>query len=565
MVPQAYSRILGTTPTNPVQIEQGLIAGIYNEDRSVRLFAGVPYAAPPTGPLRWSKPQPPEAWPDVRQADNFSAIAMQLRAPEFFWRLVKSPFTAEYTVGIQEPMSEDCLYLNIWTAATSAQEKRPVIVYIHGGGFLTGSGSVPIYDGEETARKGAVMVTINYRLGVFGFLAHPELSAESESGTSGNYGLMDQIAALAWVRRNIAAFGGDPSNITVAGQSAGAMSVNALLVSPLAEGLFQQAIAESGGLFSDLSFPPILTLADAEQQGLEFAQALKAESLDELRKLSPLRLTLPFGVKPVVFAPIIDGYLLPEPILERFKAGKQHPVPVLIGSNQEEGEAILFGSEKVAKFAGKIMSKFIEKEDDKKDGFEKDDIVEDDVEKEVGKKEAGKKDGSKKDDWFLSVIPVENEQIAKRSERSIVRDQQFGWNMNRWASLAAKTGHSDVYYYFFDRVPPNSSFGAFHTAEVEYAYSNLKFSTIEWEPADYELSETMADYWLNFARTGDPNGPGLPHWQTYQTSIDQVMELGDHVGMISVPHLEDYRYFDSLDPADERPADDHPVDERPVD
>lgn len=520
MIPRTPSRILGTVPTNPVHVEQGLITGIFNSDLSVRLFAGIPYAEPPVGPLRWKAPQRPLAWTGILKANHFPAIAMQLRAPELLWRLVDSPFTAEYTVNIHEPMSEDCLYLNIWTAAHDDQEKRPVIVYIHGGGFLTGSGSVLIYDGEETARKGAVVVTINYRLGTFGFLAHPELSKESEHGVSGNYGLMDQVAALEWVRRNIAAFGGDPTNITVAGQSAGAMSVNVLLVSPLAEGLFHRAIAESGGLFSDLSFPPVMTLAEAEQQGLEFAKALKAENLSDLRKIPALRLTLPFGVKPVVFAPIVDGYLLPDPVIARFKAGKQHPVPVLVGSNREEGEAILFGSQKVAKFAGKIMSKY----------------------------------GEREDDWFLSVIPVVNEQIARRSHRSIVRDQQFGWNMYRWASLSAQTGQADVYYYHFDRVPPNSVFGAFHTAEVEYAYSNLKFSAVNWEPADHSLSDTMASYWLNFARNGNPNGPDLPLWTPCQAAVGQVMELGDHIGMIEIPHLDDYHYFDSLDQADGRSA-----------
>jgi para-nitrobenzyl esterase len=416
---------------------------------------------------------------------------------------------------MQEPMSEDCLYLNVWTAAHSAREKRPVIVYIHGGGFLTGSGSVAIYDGEETAKKGAVMVTLNYRLGVFGFLSHPELTSESDTKASGNYGLMDQIAALVWIRRNIAAFGGDPGNVTLAGQSAGAMSINVLLASPLTKGLFHQVIAESGALFSDLAYPPILSLTDAEQQGLEFAQSRKVDNLEQLRKMPAAKLTLPFGAKPCLFAPIVDGYLLPNPVVALYQAGKQHPVPILIGSNANEGEALLFGSQRVAKFVGKIMSKYGEK-----------------------------------DDWFLSVIPVESDQAVQQSERSIVREQQLGWSMHTWARLAAETGQSAIYYYYFDRVPPGSAFGSFHTAEVEYAYSNLKRSTIKWEPVDVALSGLMSSYWLNFARQGDPNGTGLPRWLPCPKSADEVMELGEQTGMISVPRLDAYRFFDTLDRSD---------------
>ena len=258
-----------------VVIESGIISGIAGTDSSVKIFKGIPFARPPVGDLRWKPPVPPEHWEGIRKCDTFPASAMQAKpAPFAMW--------SKEFMAPEEPLSEDCLYLNVWTAARYQQDKLPVIVWIHGGAFTGGSGSVPLYDGEEMAKKGVVYITINYRLGIFGFLAHPELSKESPDKVSGNYGILDQIAALQWVKKNATAFGGDTARITIAGQSAGSISVNALMVSPLAKGLFHRVIAQSGGMFSS-SFST--NLADAEKSGNDLLNQLKVKSISELRSM----------------------------------------------------------------------------------------------------------------------------------------------------------------------------------------------------------------------------------------------------------------------------------------
>jgi para-nitrobenzyl esterase len=268
-------------------------------DGTVKIFKGIPYAAPPLGELRWKAPMPVPHWEGIRKCGIFPASAMQGKpAPILMW-------SREF-MAPEEPLSEDCLYLNLWTAATTIGEKRPVIVWIHGGAFIGGSGSVPLYDGEEMAKKGVVFITINYRLGIFGFLAHPELSKESPYRVSGNYGILDQIAALQWIRNNVAAFGGDPGRVTIAGQSAGAFSVNALMVSPLAKGLFHRAIGQSGGMFSsDMGI--VTNLENAELAGLKISEILKVVTISELRALSAEQL-----LKEETIGVNIDGYVVPQ-------------------------------------------------------------------------------------------------------------------------------------------------------------------------------------------------------------------------------------------------------------
>jgi para-nitrobenzyl esterase len=506
--------------TAPIQSKNGLVTGVYNSDKSVAVFAGIPYAAPPVGELRWKPPQPVVSWTGIRKADHFSANAIQMRTPALVFKFIGLPFTQEFLVDLDEPFSEDCLYLNIWTDARALdegrQEPRPVLVYLHGGGFTIGSGSIPIYDGEEMAKKGVVMVTLNYRLGVLGFLATAELTRESARDASGNYGLMDQIAAIAWVKDNIAAFGGDPQNITVAGQSAGSMSLNILTASPLAKDLFQRGIAESGARFnasiSGDNGRKTRTRAEAEAVGATFLARKNVSSIEELRKL-PIDKLQSFA--DLVWAnqndgPIVDGYVLPDSVDHIYAEGKQNDVPVLGGSNANEGSLMtstLSPKEYVA----------------------------------ASKRLYGSKAGS-----YLKLFPASTKEEARASQIRTFTVKEMGWPMQTWARLQSKTGKTSFYLYYFDRVPSGSKYGAFHTAEVPYAYGNLKAFNIDREDLDVKLSSKMASYWANFVKTGDPNGPGLPVWLDYRTAPGQALELGNSVGMIPLPDQAAYEFFDGV-------------------
>ncbi len=473
--------------SDALQIESGLISGTKDSKSEVVSFKGIPFAAPPVGDLRWKAPQSAKSWNGVKECKTFSASAMQgTPAPFSMW-------TAEF-IAPAEPLSEDCLYLNVWSAAKSSSEKRPVIVFIHGGAFTSGSGSVPVYDGTAMAQKGIVFVTINYRVGIFGFFSHPELSKESASKTSGNYGLLDQIEALKWVKKNIAAFGGDPNRVAIAGQSAGAFSVNYLVASPLAKGLFQRAIAESGG--SILPTNPLAgtqNLKDAEQRGIEFAHSLKAVSIADLRSKSAQEL---MAVRTMT-SPIVDGYVIPEPVYKIFFAGKQNDVPVLMGWNANEGN-----------FGGQLLNA------------------------EKFKQQAKEKYGEKADE-FLKLFPSETDAEAEQSQLTLSGLQTFGVQAYAWMNLQNKTGKSSVFMYHFERAVPyredQKPFGAFHTGEVPYAYNNLHMSNRPWQQTDYQLAETMSAYWANFAANGNPNGTGLPKWTACSTKNPIVMTLGEKV------------------------------------
>lgn len=318
--------------TQPISSEKlktsnGFISGIKSTDDSVTIFKGIPFATPPVGDLRWKDAQPVKIWEGIRKCDQFGPNAMQVKPVPF------DVYTEEFLIPLNSKISEDCLYLNVWTSAKQSNEKRPVIVFIHGGAFIVGSGSVPIYDGEAMAKKGVVFVTINYRLGVFGFYAHPELSAESPYKTSGNYGILDQIAALQWVNNNIAAFGGDPDNVTIAGQSAGAISVNVLQVSNASQGLFHKMIAESGAGVVEGRFGGTVTLDSAEQMGAALAKSVNANSLKELRAMKAETLMDAHKGMGIV---IVDGYVLQEPIPATFASNKYNNLPLLTGYNEDE-------------------------------------------------------------------------------------------------------------------------------------------------------------------------------------------------------------------------------------
>lgn len=461
-----------------VKVEGGMIAGAMNATGDIHAFKGIPFAAPPVGGLRWKAPQPVRPWTGVKNCVAFGASPMQGSPAPF------SMWSEEFLIR-KEPIGEDCLYLNVWTGAAAPTEKRPVLVWIYGGGFASGGGNVPIYDGEAMAKKGVLFVSINYRVGIFGFFAHPELTKESAHGASGNYGLMDQIAALQWVRKNIAAFGGDPANVTIAGQSAGSMSVNCLVASPLAKGLFHRAIGESGAMFTNENS----VLTNAEEDGVQVMNKLKAASLKDLRAMSADQL---FRGGQGNWRPIIDGYVLPEPIVSIFKAGKENRADLLTGWNQDEG--FLFGPMKNA---------------------------------EEFKNEAAQKYGTDAA-AFLKLYPAGTDTEAARSQLDFSRDMIFGVQNYEWANIQSEQGMK-VYVYRFTRKPPATGeyvkYGAFHTGEVPYAYDNLAFVRRPWEPVDHELASRMSSYWVNFATSGDPNGAGLPVWDRYTVVDKRIMIL----------------------------------------
>lgn len=473
-----------------VRIEGGFISGTLNKQGGIHSFKGIPFAAPPVGDLRWKAPQPVKPWTGVRACDAFGPSPMQGNPAPF------GPWSAEYLIP-KEPISEDCLYLNVWTGAKSTSEKRPVLVWIYGGGFNSGGSGCAIYDGEATAQKGIVFVSINYRVGPFGFFAHPELTKESGKSASGNYGLMDQVAALQWVQKNISAFGGDPTNVTIAGQSAGSMSVNCMVATPLAKGLFKKAIAESGAGFAR----PYPSLQQAEETGLKMAQSLGATSLADLRAKPADELLK----KAQGRGPIIDGYVLPESIADIFAANKQNDVTLLTGWNEDEGLA--FGPMKNA----------------------------DDYQKQIQQQYGAKADK------FLKFYPGNTDAQAATSQRNLSRDMIFGAQNYTWANIQSQKGKNVYVYRFTRKIPATgeyANYGAFHTGEVPYAYDNLRFIDKSLRPlnaVDQELARTISGYWANFIKTGNPNGRGLLQWPGYSTNTKQIIVFGDQTMATSLP------------------------------
>ncbi|HEX2533178.1 MAG TPA: carboxylesterase family protein [Chitinophagaceae bacterium] len=469
-----------------VQVEEGQLRGTTEKD--INVYKGIPFAAPPLGALRWKEPQPAAAWTGVRDATRFGPSPMQGKPAPF------SMWTSEFLIP-EAPISEDCLYLNVWSGARPGGEKLPVLVWIYGGGFVSGGSAVPIYDGAVLAAKGIVVVSINYRVGVFGFLAHPELTKESGRNASGNYGLMDQIAALRWIRENIAAFGGDPERVTIAGQSAGSMSVNCLVASPQAKGLFRRAIAQSGANFSR----GMMSLGQAEVQGAAFAKTINAASLADLRTLPAEELLQKGGN--AGRGPVVDGYILPATVAQLFEQKKQNSVALLTGWNEDEG--LLFGPLRQA------------------DAY-------------ISHLEETYKDLALA---LFSYYPGTSDAEAAASQLKLSRDMLFGAQNFAWANKQALLG--PVYVYRFTRKVPATGeyvkYGAFHTGEVPYAFNNLKFVQRSWKPVDEQLAQTMSDYWVNFVKTGNPNGAGLPAWPAYTLLKKEIQFLGETVRSGRIP------------------------------
>ncbi len=483
-------------PPEQVRTEQGIVQGTLSD--GLRVFKGVPFAAPPVGDLRWKAPQPPEKWDGIYEATKFAPGPIQGGNPP-------------------AGKSEDCLYLNIWTPAQSASEGLPVMVWIHGGGFSFGSTAEGWFDGAKLASKGVVLVTIAYRVGQLAFLAHPELSAENPEGVSGNYGLLDQIAALEWLQNNIEAFGGDPENVTIFGESAGGISVSMLCASPLAEGLFHNAISQSGGSFGPTrptTYPGenLKTLAQAEAEGLVFAEKAGVSSLAELRKIPADSLPMGWGMGSAW--PIVDGYVIPDNQYLLYEKGQFNDVNILVGYNSDEGLSFTWE---------KSPEKFIEA-----------------VEKRYGKFS----------DTLLSVYPV-GENSIPRSARNLSRDAAFGWHTWVWANLQADAGVSNVFFYCFDQHPefpedsPQHDHGSPHGQDILYVFQHLDPSNPNTSESDLAISDAMGTYWTNFAKTGDPNGEGVPEWPSYSTDNPVVMHFSQTPAVGEVPDIESMKVLDS--------------------
>jgi para-nitrobenzyl esterase len=486
-----------------VNIDGGTVSGVPSETPGVLVFKGLPYGAPPIGNLRWRPPQPVVPWQGVRTADTFGANCPQIpmRTNSLFY------------AGAQhsDKTSEDCLFLNVWTAAQSPKERRPVLLWIHDGGYMYGDGSKPVYNGEALSKKGLLVVTINYRLSILAALAHPELSQESEHRVSGNYGFLDMVASIKWTRRNIAAFGGDPDRITIYGESVGSRAVSALSVSPLVKGDIRGVIA-GDTLFTSL-YSPIVRLAEAERLGVGFEQAVGAKSISDLRNMSPDVLIAAYNKyqtqagKWIEF--IVDDWALLEDAVAAETSGTESRIPILTGTTANLADSL---------FSPISLNKYLE----------------------VSRKSYGPMA-----DRFLALYPPGNSDAeATAADFSSMADKATFMH-HRWAQAHAKNGNRAYVYYFTETVPipPGAELnffntplpkkiGAYHTGEIAYAFDSLAKLNPPWRPADYRLADIMSSYWVNFLTNGDPNGPGLPKWPVYSDVAKPVIELGDPVRAI---------------------------------
>jgi para-nitrobenzyl esterase len=491
--------------TSEVKTPDGVLEGVISADGKVRTFKGIPYAAPPVGPLRWRAPQPPMSWSGVRKAEAYGPRCMQGRIYDDMVFHDAGP-------------SEDCLQLNLWMPATPAAAPLPVMFWIHGGGFAAGASSEPRQDGGNLSKRGVVVVSLNYRLGIFGFFSHPALAAESEHGSAGNYGLLDQVAALQWVKKNIALFGGDPSNVTIFGESAGSSSVSGLVASPLAKGLFQRAIGESGSFLNERR--PLKSLAESEDAGRRFAEtSLGAATLEALRaKPAAQVLEAALAKGAMRFSPTIDGYFLPKDVPSLYADGVQSHVPLLAGWNADEGSyRTIFGKEEPtpAAWAAKARELFGDQAE-----------------------------------AFLKLYPAQTDAQAKRAAQDLAGDQFTAGSTWKWLEMQCATGKSPVYRFHFEQAPPapagtppsTPSRGAYHSSEIEFVFGVLASKDLPWRPVDYKVSELMSAYWSNFAKTGNPNGAGLPEWPVYQSS-DGFKTMHFNAASQAAPDRQRERYL----------------------
>ncbi|MFC4121489.1 carboxylesterase/lipase family protein [Nonomuraea zeae] len=527
---------------HPVETESGLVEGVPGRDPSVTVFRGVPYAAPPVGESRWRPPRPAPPWPGVRRAATFGPMCPQ------------APDGGAGGAGL--PMSEDCLYLNVWTRAAGAGERRPVLVWIHGGGFRTGTGASPRYDGESLARAGLVVITFNYRLGALGFLATPELSEESGHRASGNYGLLDCLAVLRWVRRNVSGFGGDPGRVTIAGQSAGAGTVNFLAMSPLAAGLFHRAVAQSHARHCrdpELRYlaTSYRTLAEAELAGARYARERGAPTPALLRSLPWQRLVdgddaVDAAVetcgpaKPPLFRPVVDGRVIPAGYEETYAEGRQNAVCYLAGNNLDESGAVPESMFTAYRAAGtKTWRPGMPPVHVTLDGY-----------LAAARRRFGALAGE-----FLRLYPAGTDDEAARAHCASVRDNARVSTF-LWAADWSRRARRPVYTYFWTHAAPargQDPRRAAHGSEIEFVFGNVGGAPegggpgdggpgdggpgdggAGWTGGDRRIAEIMSAYWANYSATGDPNGPGLPRWPAFSPDSATVMELGGGFGPIPV-------------------------------
>jgi para-nitrobenzyl esterase len=475
----------------------------------VAAFKGIPFAAPPTGALRWRKPQPAASWQGVRAASEFAPSCMQ---DPMMLQIQQAPPAA----------SEDCLYLNVWTRAANARERLPVMVWIYGGGFAIGTTAAPVYDGARLTEKGVVVVSVPYRVGAFGFLAHPELSRESGKG-SGNYGVQDMIAGLQWVKDNVAAFGGDPGNVTIFGESAGGIAVSMLAASPYAKGLFHKVISESGGSFAPSRSAAeggqlVPTLATAEAAGQELLGKLGAASIAAARALPAEKILAAQGAGLASgFWPVDDGDVLPGDQYVLYGAGRFNDTPVLIGTNSDEGALFIQGGVTSAAFEQQIRAGYGEHAD-----------------------------------ALLAVYSHATDAQALESAQDVFRDSAFAWPTWAWARLQSANGKGAAYVYYFDHRTPQKPNGAWHADEIPYVFRNLGRgfaapgvpAEAASSPADVAMSELVSTYFTNFAKTGNPNGAGLPQWPAFSERSQQVMFLDSKSSARPVPNVPQLTAFE---------------------
>jgi para-nitrobenzyl esterase len=473
-----------------VRVTGGLVEGTTSADGKVEIFKGLPYAAPPVGELRWKEPQPVKAWEGVKKAAEFGPRCMQGRIYEDMVFRDAGP-------------SEDCLYLNVWAPKVEGGAKLPVMVWIYGGGFQAGATSEPRQDGERLAHKGVIVVSMNYRLGIFGFYSHPDLTAESTHFASGNYGLLDQAAALKWVHENIAAFGGDPKKVTIFGESAGSFAVSALMASPVSKDFVHAAIGESGAFFGKTLGAK--RLAESQKRDAVFAEQLGMPSIKELRAVDAERL-LNAALKAKGedrFSPNIDGYFMPDSAYEIYAKGKQAHNPLLAGSNRDEGNYHgFFGDAPVSKenYSAKMRTRFGESTAE-----------------------------------AMKLFPGDSDEQIRSSAGLLASTDFIAYGTWKWIEMHLKTGEAPVFRYEFDQAPRGGDGNdgdkvgvfAYHSAEIEFVFGMLDSKkAITWGPEDYKLSELVGTYWTNFAKTGNPNGAGAPEWPRYEKNGDyQVMHL----------------------------------------
>jgi para-nitrobenzyl esterase len=498
LAPLAFSQI------QTAKVTGGEVQGVVTD--GISIFKGIPFAAPPVGDLRWKAPAPVQAWTGIRKADAFGPACMQ----------------AAGAMGNTAPVSEDCLYLNAWTPAKKPGEKIPVIVWIYGGGFSGGSTSTPMYDGTGFAKKGVVLVSVAYRVGPFGFLAHPELSRESGKG-SGNYGLEDMIAGLRWVKENIARFGGDPTKVTIFGHSAGGMAVNMLAASPVTKGLFERVICMSGGSFAPLQTSEqggiglgIPSLEFAESTGEEFLKKLGAANIKAARAMSADEIQKNvgggMGGGGLRFRPVADGYIIPSDLYSIYQARRFNDTPILLGNTSDElgsfggrGKSIT-----AAQFENQIKSQY-----------------------------------GPHADAILRAYPHSTDAEAAKSSKELSRDSTFAWSTWTWARLQSEKGKGKAFIYYYDHHAPNVN-GSGHGSDVPYAFQTLAGGRGGApKPEDLKLSDMISSYWVNFAKAGDPNGPGLPKWPAFAENNQQAMVFAETPDAMPMPNLDKLRAFDA--------------------